>query len=119
MKASPDRSVQEARLITDRNIPCPNDKDEEMKGGSDQLPRRAAFVGDACLFTVHLVKSFRLIDGDRTSASESQKLGIELARASQYLQQRSTKTATRKRVSLCLFQAIASRRGKEQPPRVS
>ena len=50
MKASSDRSVQRARLITDKMF---LDKDEEMKGGSDQSPRRAAFVGDACLFTEH------------------------------------------------------------------
>lgn len=65
MKASSNGSVQRAKLITDEIFLDPNDKDEEMKGGPDQSPRRAAFVGHACLFTVHLVKWIRLMERDR------------------------------------------------------
>jgi hypothetical protein len=52
MKASSQAAAcAECRIDEGQNIICPTDRDEEMKG--DASPRRAAFLGGACLFSGH------------------------------------------------------------------
>jgi hypothetical protein len=53
MEASSQAAARaECKFDDGQNIPCPIDRDKEMKG--DASPRRAAFLGGACLFSGHV-----------------------------------------------------------------